>query len=91
MVYIRNRGYMITLGQFSSVTEGRAKIALHNRRLLSIIKLNKLRVSPSKFKFKLEKIKAKPWMGNIKMGYINYPYEAFVKTPNRRYDWIFLR
>ena len=77
----------IALGDFKTRSEAKDKENSHKRRLKEVIKLNKLKVNPSRFKFDIEKQKGYPW--NHSDGKLQYPYNLSVETSNSEYNWIF--
>ena len=72
----------IALGNHRTMSETRERIESQKKRLKYIIRLNKLKISSSSFRFYWEK-STDPSS--------SYPYYSYVDTPNKEYNWIFIQ
>jgi hypothetical protein len=75
----------IALGDMKTLAEARERILRVKANIKYKIAYNKLKVSPSSFKFKINK-EERDFMGNKKL----YPYYLYVQTPSDKYNWMFL-
>lgn len=76
----------ITLGDFETKREA-VKDKVHaKKRLIEVIRYNKLKVKSSSFRFKITKRASPKWLNEP----LKYPYNLSVSVPSSKYNWIFL-
>lgn len=77
--------YWISLGQVSTLNEAKERLARVKENIKYKIQFNKYKIKVSDFKLKIEK-EDKDLFGNKNA----YAYYLYVKTPDNKYNWMFL-
>ena len=76
----------LTLGDFKTLFQAKERVKNQKKRLVYVIKLNKLKVKPSSFKFTISKERPSWYTKNM---VVEYPYNVNVRVPSNKYRWIF--
>ena len=77
--------YWISLGQVKTLSEAKDRIKRVKANIKYKIAYNKYKIKLSSFSFKIEKEK-ESFMGLTN----SFPYYLYVKTPDTKYNWMFL-